>query len=700
MKTINATLLANQKLPHGRPFATAALVDNGRLHPTQTVTDSYSGGKTSGVECGSCYVRVRYKASGLNTLEYQKITDPTVSSQWTTWSALVAGNVAGANSVGIFWTGTYVVVVWQDQPSGDLKYKRSSNGTSWSATAARTGLAASLSAAGVSGATPNCGVMEAYNSQVYWQSYNAASDTWGAAESAGASFTTAAPEIAAFQDTLNSRYIVAIAASGFVTWAHFAVILFTRATGSAAWSAGQVIFSSSTASFLGLNIAQRQINGYWWLSFYRSRLWRVGANSSFQICASNDGLFWDDPLPTPVPGSELLLSLLPAPSAGTWANAYFSLESSVWRLDTYTYWSASVVAYHFVTGRSGHQEGGGVNSKGGVSPTLPSTQSSLVALLDNRNGSLSTPHLFSLFTLTRGLVIDGAPYGQSAGAWYVTGFRYLLAGGLLEISATDARGLLGSWFADTAYTYRGASVKLIVERICALAGVHTCTFDAASAWTDTVNAYTHPIGENAIFSLRSLSERVPFEYVPQEDGSLYFYVPTAAPAAVDTYGGAPGEHQAWLSAPPKTRSERAPSINSAPAWSFERPPYFGAGESVSYLQDIGSPPRDRVGEAIDQAALNDSGRRRSLIINDRRLTADAPTTAAANGLLLAAQERQRSGLFASPPSFSLEPGDVITLNSGGYAQSAGTWRVEQFEEHFNQGGARPFHQLISVRGTA
>jgi hypothetical protein len=703
VKTINATLLANQKLPNGRPYATAALADNNRLHPTATQADTYTGGKTIGVECGTFYVRIRYKGSGLNTLEYQRIGNPATGSQWTAWSALVASGVFAAGTVGLFWTGTYAVVVWQDQPTGDIKYKRSADGAAWSgAGVARAALVSQANSAGVSGASPNCGIMTGYASQVYWSKYTDASDTWTAAESAGANFSTAAPEIAAFKDTINNRYVTAVGVQGYAGWAFYAIILYTRAVGSATWSTGQVLFSSTTASFAALNFSQRQVNGYWWLSFYRTRLWNVGAVSTFLISASNDGLFFDDPLPTAVQGGEFSLTILPAPSGGTWANAYWSTERQIYRLDTYTYWSAAVVAYHFITGRSGHQEGGGVNAKGGVSPTIPTTASTIVALLDNRSGALTTPRLYSVFTLTRGLVVNGVQYGQSAGAWFVTGFRYLTADGLLEITAIDNRGLLGSWFADTAYTYRGNTVKFLVERICALAGVHSVTFDATASWTDTVTAYTHAIGENAIFSLRSLATRVPFEYVPQEDGSLHFYVPTASPASVYTFGSGatPGEHTAWLSASPKSLGIAAPTIAGAPAWAFDRPPWFGAGESVTYLLDIGSPPRNRVAEAIDQAALNVLGRRRSLVINDRRLKTDATTTAAANAIMVDAQERKRAGIYAAPPSFALEPGDVVTLNSGGYAQTAGPWRVEQFEEHFNQGGVQPFHQLITVRGTA
>lgn len=263
MKSINATLLANQKLPNGRGFATAALADNGRLHPTRTVTGTYSGGSVRAVECGSFYVRIRYIDP--NKLDVQKITDPTVSAQWTTWTNLVPSNVAGKLTAAIFWTGGYAVICYQELSTGDLKYRRSTDGVSWSAAATvRSGLVANCNLAGISGPSPTCGLMEVYQAQIYWQQYTAASDTWAAAESAGAAFTTQLPEITAFLDTTNGRYIVAVAAQGYAAWAVYAIVAYTRATGSATWSSGQILFSGNGlgGSFMGLSFAQRQVGGY------------------------------------------------------------------------------------------------------------------------------------------------------------------------------------------------------------------------------------------------------------------------------------------------------------------------------------------------------------------------------------------------------------------------------------------------------
>jgi hypothetical protein len=354
LKTINATLLSNQKLPNGRGYASASLADNNRLHPLLVVTDAYTGGNTIAVECGTFYERLRYKSGGSGTLEVQKITDPTVSAQWTTWNALVATNVFAPLGIAIFWTGTYVVVCWQDTATGEVKYKRSSDGTTFSATATvRAFGAVAANLAGVSGQSPDCGLMMGFAQQVGWIGYNHTTDTWTATDTAATVFTTFTPMIAAFKDTANSRYIVAMGLQGFANWATNAITLFTRAVSSATWSAGQVILSSATDSFLGLQFSQRQVSGYWWLSFYRSRLWNVGAISNYFVSASNDGVYWDDPCPSTVPGNELSLCILPAPSGLQWTSQYLSTEHKVYQLQIYNYWSARVVAYHLISGHGG-----------------------------------------------------------------------------------------------------------------------------------------------------------------------------------------------------------------------------------------------------------------------------------------------------------------------------------------------------------
>jgi hypothetical protein len=703
MKTINATLLAAQKVPTGQAFATAALADNSRLHPVSVATAANSGGNVIGCWCGTFYMRLRIVAS---VLTVQKITDPTIAAQWNTWVAFEPFEAGTTYGIAIFWTGTYVVICYEDYTAtGDIKYRRSSDGVVFSAIAvARAGTPAlAINISGISAPSPRCGLLLSYGQRAHFRRYDHTADTWSVEDDNGFNLTTVVPQIAGFWDSINSRYVIVIETTTFVAWAAYALVLFTRPDGAPAqaWSAGQVLFGGAGAHYKGLAFCQSQINGYWWLSFSKTRLWTTSFVSTMLISTSNDGLFWEDPLPTAIDGTHLTLELYPPLSVG---KPYLATEAEALRLDTYTYWStAPVMQYSFNTGhgalemaplitedgesliihplknKKGHPIHNPHTHTGAITNPASNrgpSQARLTVKLDNRDGSLIAPRIFSVFTLTRGLIVAGVSYAQSAGVYYVTGYRYYLNDLVLEIDATDAHGLLATWFSHNVFTYNGQTVKQLVETVCALAGVHTVTFDGFSAWTDTIATYAQPVGVNAHYSLSALAKRVPFEFLAREDGSLYFYVPTSAPASVYAYGAGVGEHTLW-------------------------PGVFGAQDSVTYIQAVGGTPRSMVAEALDTTTLYDQGRKGAALINERSLTVDTQATTLAGAALVQAQEKKHHGVFEAPPNFALEPGDVINFGTGSaYANAVGPWRVEEFEEHFNQPGAKPFFQKITVRGTA
>ena len=129
----------------------------------------------------------------------------------------------------MFWTGAYCVVCWQDLASGDVKFKRSTDGSAWSATAtayATTGNTKVLS--GCSGGSGGAAWRWRMPAKLYWGQYNPAANTWAAVSSAGAAITTTAPDVAVFADTAHSRHIFAIATAGFKSWTTFALAVFTR----------------------------------------------------------------------------------------------------------------------------------------------------------------------------------------------------------------------------------------------------------------------------------------------------------------------------------------------------------------------------------------------------------------------------------------------------------------------------------------
>lgn len=660
MKTIAAALLAHQKSPNAHALARASLADNGALHLAQQFTDTWSGGYTRTANCtpavgASFFIRVRTVLVGAK-LQYQKITDPTVESQWKTWADLDT-NVANVLAFGLFWTGTYAVAVYQDASDLHLKYRRTTDGVTWSAEAnAYTTVAPNPARLWpADGGASHSGLFVSHGSQVYWGGYNPAADTWTALSSAGLSLTSSVAEGDAFYDSANGRHVCVCAPNGLFSYSRFGLVVLTRSTGGE-WTAHRVYLQSDNLGCRYISVSKTQLNGYWWLTFVREVGW---TSSVFWLARSADGLFWEAPLYTGIPanGHANLVGAMDG-FTGQWVAS----DTALYQSEAHTFWSDQpVVRYDYTAGATT------VRVAGGRAPHL-------TVVLDNRAG-LAAPQLGARLTLERGFRIAGVDYYVSAGVYHVTGIRYLLDGNLLEVQGIDPLGLLTTFVADTAFNFANETVQSLVTAVCALAGVHAVSFDTHALWDEAVAAFTHPANENARVSLESLRERVPFDYLIEEDGTVAFYVPGAGPAATYTYGRGAGEHVYW-------------------------PGEFGAQDAPNYVRVIGAPPRTVGGEAADETALASAGRPRTFFILDRRVTTTAAADALAAAWLLFFQERGRAGHFEAPPNFALEVGDVIAFAGAGYEAAAGPWRVEQIHELFNAPNARKFVQRIHLRGTA
>ncbi len=658
MKTLPAPLLAAQQVPSGRPIARAALADNGRLHPSLLFTDSYTGGAVFAARCDDFYLRLRYTASGLDTLERQRITDPTVEADWETWTGFET-NLASARGAAVFWTGTYAVALWQDATDRHLYYRRSTDGITWSAAALAHNTIAPYAASlgGVSGGAAQSGAVLHFNGGVYWCAYNPAADTWAAPESTGLAYDPAySLEVAACYDAAYSRHLIVTNPVGAYAWARFALVVFAR-LGAGSYTTPRPFQHANRNNFQHLSLSQEQIGGYWWLAFYRSRGWGAGV---YWLAASDDGLFYEDAVPTAIPAEPRLGLLAPLPGTST---SYLATERAVYESTPHTGWSdATVVRYSLTSSLSFSLS---------LSSRRPPVGLSLV--LDNRDGTLTAPALHSTLTLQRGYRLDGADYWVDAGTFHVTGFRYLANDNVLEITAADASALPRAWTADAAFSFKDERLDTLVEACLALAGVHAVSFDGGALWAETVPSFTVLGGTDGRAALSALARRAPFELRINEDGSAYAFIPAASPASVYTYGA--GGHAFW-------------------------PGEFGERAAANFVAAIGSPPHTSAGDAYAAEALAAAGRRWARTLTDPRLTSAADAEALALAVLLGEQERARAGAFASPPNFALEPGDVVDFSGGLYAALAGPWRVEQIEETFNVEQQRPFVQRVSVRGTS
>ncbi|MGC8880137.1 MAG: hypothetical protein ACP5R2_13020, partial [Anaerolineae bacterium] len=127
-RSIHADLLTEQKKLAYRPAFQITFTDNGLPHPSlvKTPLSNYSSNPTASVATSNAIIRA-HRIAGIG-LQVQRITNPATTSQWETWTTLDANG----NYPALFWTGTRVVLVYQNTSTHDLLFRTSDdNGATW-----------------------------------------------------------------------------------------------------------------------------------------------------------------------------------------------------------------------------------------------------------------------------------------------------------------------------------------------------------------------------------------------------------------------------------------------------------------------------------------------------------------------------------------------------------------------------------------
>lgn len=656
MKTLDSNLLAAQKSANGRGIAQVGIYDNDRLQPSLFTTDTPSGNNTVGIITSNANAIVRLRNTVGNILDVQRITAPNTASQWSSWSNLVASNVYTAIAIFNTGIGGYLVAVWQDSSTKQIKYKRSSDeGQTWSATAtAYAALPTFCDMAGVSGGSSHSGIFLTYNSQLYWAAYTPGTDTWSAVNSAGITMTSLSCSVAGAWDSTNSRWIVAFTPSGYVTWATSPVVILTRSSGGT-WSAGRVFYGigGGTTGQAHVALSQTSLNGLWCLTFSRVKDW---GTEKYWLAYSNDGVYWQDVIALDVVGD------------GTF-HIYGALSSAIWMgterkvfKSTYEEWGEpTVVSYQY-----------------------DSASHKLELVADNRSVSFSSanrPPLFAFLHLYRGLEINGgATKTERFPIFYITHYRFQQADQLIQFTATDALGLLSIWRADQSFRFDNEQIKTLVELVCALAGVHTVTFDSNAIWTDTIPIFVINPNASGMTALNALLRRtgaLPVILDGDETPELYFFIPSQGVSSVYTYGTSPS-HIVWPS-----ESEFGPELS---------PTYvstFGVFDTDA-IQQIAD-------EASDYASQAQAGFRITEVVNERTITVTADVEQLVDIQEAVILESQHAGIVLAPPNFGLELNDVVAFDYPAYAASIG-WRIVRYVEAFNASGPHKFYQRLFIRG--
>lgn len=654
MKTIPAALTTAQKTVAGTPVATADLLYNDHPPFVQLFNNAtYSGAPT--VACPGTGGFMRLRKSGGGALQWQFVDAPGTQAEWTTWTELVAAG-AISNFYAVFWTGTYFVAVWQDSSDKDLKYRRTDdNGATWSATAVAYALADNLTAIhGISGGATQGGIVHARpagSPDIYFGRYDATANTWAAVVAAGLT-ATSITNLAAAYDTTNTRWLFAFTASGHLSYADGG-LFFMQRTVAGGFTATRLFYgnASATSEIANLSLSQEEASLGWWLSFDRVRAW---GSEKFWLSYSSDGIFWEESIALDV-AAEAKFTVLGTLAGFVW----MANERYVYRaLVTPTVWSGQTVRSYQFDAR--------LSDDGAV----------LRCDVDNRV-AITEPTLFAKFRINRGLVVAGVTHTVPAGAFRVTGYEYVDRDNYLRITAVDALGLLQLFVADQTFLWQNERIDTLVRLVCALAGVHTITFDANAVWSDTIALFAIQGGgqvldaPSALSSLRSLAARAGFEFFATQAGGISCYVPTVSPAAGYTYGSASAEHLHW----PLVASARAVS---------------------NYSVVFGSDPLTISAESADYAAQLVQGKRLTDYTTEPRITAVADATDLAANRLNLAKESKRAAALEAPPSFSLEPGDVVAVNQG-WAQTNGPWRVARVIEEYGGNDRKRFSQRLTLR---
>jgi hypothetical protein len=641
MKTIDAALSAAQKTGAGAAIARAALADNNHLHLTTQLAPTDIG-HVAAVNTGTSIVRIVRNNSNAK-IQRQIISDPTVLAQWNAWTDLASNALADKGA--LFDTGGYLVAVWQDQLDADIKYARSADGGStWSAPAVAYALTISAAFCGVSGGATHSGIFLGSVGQLYWGAYTPGTDTWAALDSAAITATDIT-YVAAAYDATNTRWIVAFTAAGFAASMSYPVILIQRSA-AGAWGTPHVQFAiaGGSQSYNGLAISQGTVLGYWWLSVLRQADW---TSSEYGLACSDDGLEFEDLNFQTTTADSGLLQVLGALGGSIWVAS----RTVVWKHTAQTFWSNRLVKSYELD--------------------LSGDMGRLTVDVVNQDGALTAapPRRFAVLTLERGLNIGGVDYYVSAGTYTVFGFHFNLQDAIVRVAALDAIGLITRWEADQQFHWDNETLRQLVRFVCALAGVHVCTFDAAAVWAEALTAFTIQPSSSGLAALDSLAARGNFEVVVQESGALYCFVPGTVPAADHTYGLAAAQHNYW-------------------------PGDFGEGLAPNYVAVY--PEDEATSRASFDAPDMTLGRRQSDAFIDRRLTSGPDVAELSAARLFLAQELRRLGELEAPVNFALEPGDVLAF--GAHYEAAYAWRVTGFVERYGLTRSRPFFQHLLLRG--
>jgi len=620
---IHTDLLTTQKKTAYQPSIQITFADNNLPHPLiwDTSLTNYSANPTSSCRTTNYIIRA-HRVSGVG-VQTQRISNPTQLSQWeATWTTVDSNGIYPT----LFWTGSRVVLVYQDASTKAVKFRTSSDeGASWSAATTiwtPTFWFNNLHF-GVSGGTDRSGFFYAETTNLHFCPYNHTSNSFPSdySLSAGATLSTSHGI-----HISGNNYLIALNLTGYTTWANSTILLRPltwTGTGSPTWGTATPyngIHGGTGAnpaySFNYLHLAK--IGDWYYLTYTYNASAANGAiydNADTIIATSNDGAYFTAGLRL----GHTIADRLQTIQWTTGGPTYLFCDTKIWTSTPTT----TITVPHTHIKALDIQDNG------------PIAHAEIT--LDNRTGaytSLPTNRLGCNVTIERGALINGTPRRVARETFVAYRFTRQDIGNTITIHAFNYYRLLELWRAEIPYYWSSIRLDKLIESIAALAGIHSASFDSSPIWSTTIGQFFINPGQTAAEALASLQDQFQFVTRMASSQTIHAMVISQSPTPTYTFGTATGQH---------------PTIQIEDDADRIAPP-------ITHAEVIGS---NAGGQAIATDLQAELGRQFTHRIERQMLTTNADCTTAATAIITKATTATNRARITCLPAFHLQPYDTI-----------------------------------------
>ncbi len=626
-RTIHADLLTEQKKPAYIPAFQITLSDNNLPHPNliKTPLANASANPTASTFTGSAIIRAQ-RVAGVG-IRIQRITNPSVTSQWETWTTVETN--ANASYPALFTTGTRVVLVYQDTSTQAVLFRTSDNdGQSWSSptTIFTATYLLNHTQCGISGPSNRCGIIYANTTTLYYRAYNPATNTFTAEFSTtftGTVTSTAAVHIA------GDTFMIALHITDYASWTDSAIILqpLTFNGSSATWGTPTTYIgiqggTGAQPAYAFGHVFLNKIGTWYWLTYTYAASQAAGATFSENdtiIATSDDATFF-------TAGLRISQSIADRLQAHRWTDGTVYLCS-----DRHLLSSQQVAT---VTAPTHHLKALDIQDYG------PTAYAEIV--LDNRTGTytnLATGRLGCDVTIHRGALCDGTPRTVARERFAAARFTLSADGTTMTIRAYNYYRLLELWRAPFPYYYTHITLGKLVEAIAALAGIHSVSLESSNLWNITLGEFAITPGQSAAEALASLQDQFQFLTRMGEGTTLQALILSSNPSPTYIFGPEPTAH-------PTLRAED----------SVER-----VAPDITHAEVIGS---NAGASAIATTLQFEMGRQFTHRITREVLTSNSDCQTVANTIVTKLTNSVNRSEILCLPAFHLQPFDPVRAPDG------------------------------------